>query len=457
MQTILLTFLAGGFSSTDKFFKLAEGGWLRARLVRTPLLAFCLFAMTQPSITGFMEGTSPQASGESPVTPQASDPPNNLDSDPGEGTSTGTRAQGSGDTTPPTTSPLGLSAMQNSWNYLLDPWSLASGQVPLLSPFMAQQQALMKAMWASQPQGNTWQADDRQATGPPAKAARKSDVTNMAADNNKPPAQNSPAHSSQEDSGPNPLGSLENYLEDISDASDSEEDFVQDLMSYFGQEEALGPDLDPKLKNMVDLGLRMNVSRMQDKEEAAKILRPANCESLVPPKVNPDIWAIMGKRAKNQDLSLTRIQGLLLKGTIPLLQALQQAKSKKEKDMIKSLGDAFRMLAMTNSLTSQLRKEGIGFELNRAFRPLASPRQPVTSLLFGDSLAQDVRDIKDRHAMGDRLSLGNPKLKQNKFRGGAKQPYKPHDKQKPFLGQKSGYHRRKGQPPAQHKATKPSQ
>ena len=75
----------------------------------------------------------------------------------------------------------------------------------------------------------------------------------------------------------------------IADSSEDENDPLQSL----GQEDKVGPDLDCKLQKMVHLGMRLDASKMRDKE-AAKVLRPENCPNLAIPRVNPDIWALMG-------------------------------------------------------------------------------------------------------------------------------------------------------------------
>ena len=65
---------------------------------------------------------------------------------------------------------------------------------------------------------------------------------------------------------------------------------LQDICQFLGTDEDTGPELEDKLAKMAQLGLRVDTLCMQDKEEAAKIFRPANCEALQVPRVNPEIW-----------------------------------------------------------------------------------------------------------------------------------------------------------------------
>ena len=193
---------------------------------------------------------------------------------------------------------------------------------------------------------------------------------------------------------------------------------VQSIVQFFGQEDLLGPKLDAKIAKMVDVGLRLDVSKLRDKEEAQKILRPENCKTLAVPRVNTEIWPLMGRRTRNNDLSFQRIQGLLHKGLTPMLQALEAAKKNKDKPTLQKLGDAFRMLAMASSLISQARKDNIAADLNRMYRPLCTPNRQVTSFLFGDDLQKDLRDIRERNSTGDKLSFYNPKSKFQRGKSG---------------------------------------
>ena len=90
-----------------------------------------------------------------------------------------------------------------------------------------------------------------------------------------------------------------------------------------------------------------------------------------------------------------------------MLRALEKAKDKRDKDCLQLLGDAFRLLAIGSAVTSQTREDDIVGDLNKAFISLCAPSRPVTSLLFGDDLTKVIKDIRDRHAIGERIALAN--------------------------------------------------
>ena len=59
------------------------------------------------------------------------------------------------------------------------------------------------------------------------------------------------------------------------------------------------------------------------KEKAGRFKRPQNCENLVLPKVNPEIWSkINGLQSKI--LNLQNVHIYLIMGLIPLMQSLQK-------------------------------------------------------------------------------------------------------------------------------------
>ena len=72
------------------------------------------------------------------------------------------------------------------------------------------------------------------------------------------------------------------------DLSGDEDDPLHERVQSLAQEDKVGPDLDSKLQKMA-----LDASKMREKEEATKVLRPGNCSYLAIPRVNPNIWFIM--------------------------------------------------------------------------------------------------------------------------------------------------------------------
>ena len=96
------------------------------------------------------------------------------------------------------------------------------------------------------------------------------------------------------------------------------------LEQFYSQDSQTGPKVNDKLRKLIDTMLRAKVSDEKMKEKAGRFKRPQNCENLVLPKVNPEIWSKMACRAKSWDLNLQNVQIYLIMGLIPVIQSLQK-------------------------------------------------------------------------------------------------------------------------------------
>ena len=81
-------------------------------------------------------------------------------------------------------------------------------------------------------------------------------------------------------------------LDEVSDEEGSEEadSFMDDLQQFFETGDSTAPDLEEKLANVVNNSLRVSVGEQKINDLCEKLLRPKNCEALVVPKVNQEIW-----------------------------------------------------------------------------------------------------------------------------------------------------------------------
>ena len=101
-------------------------------------------------------------------------------------------------------------------------------------------------------------------------------------------------------------------------------DLFDGLEQFYSQDSQTGPKVNDKLSKLIYTMLRAKVSDQKMKEKAGRFRRPQNCENLVLPKVNPEIWSKMASRAKSRDLNLQNVQVYLIMGLIPVVQSLQK-------------------------------------------------------------------------------------------------------------------------------------
>jgi len=238
-----------------------------------------------------------------------------------------------------------------------------------------------------------------------------------------------------------------------SDQEDSEGDIYQNIKDFFDKDEKLGPAVSGPTADLVEAVMRSTVSHIKEKELVDKEVRPSNCEALLVPKINAEIWKELKKDTKDTDMSFQKTQAFLNKGLVPLIKVMDRMRERKDRESLKLLGDALRLLALASSQISLKRKELIAPDLAPQFRQVCSASRPVTSHLFGEDLSKTLREIKETQNVGTKLTVqsqlfrGSPRGRGYRQHGSRfdSQHYKGQQnyKQRSFLGGRPAYHHNK--------------
>ena len=73
------------------------------------------------------------------------------------------------------------------------------------------------------------------------------------------------------------------------------------------------PKVSDKLAKIINLRWFNKLDNSNLKDKCGKYLRPANCDRLITPKVNPEIWGQFDHHARGKDLKLSNLQATLIK------------------------------------------------------------------------------------------------------------------------------------------------
>ena len=143
----------------------------------------------------------------------------------------------------------------------------------------------------------------------------------------------------------------------------------------------------------------MDISILKDK--MAKYNRPDNCEMIRVPRVNTPVWKTLEAYQRRHDVKITNIQktcaavGSSLAYTLDMVYTAQ---------LIRHVADAAAILGHINTDLSLLRRELMRPKLHTDYRNLCNPDHPVTSLLFGDDLQKEMKDLKETSLIGSKVS-----------------------------------------------------
>ena len=183
---------------------------------------------------------------------------------------------------------------------------------------------------------------------------------------------------------------------------ESQDDLLDTIANDLNADEQTDQEVSEKLAKLVNKRWSEKLTSDKLSEKSKKHSRPGNLGSLVAPRVNPEIWANMSHTAKRVDLRAANIQNIVSKvGTIiakctdNLLTAREKDAKKIDLDeMVGFHTDALALLGHSQYELSLKRREAIRASLKREYAALCSPNVPVTSLLFGDDLQQQLNNIK---------------------------------------------------------------
>ena len=183
-----------------------------------------------------------------------------------------------------------------------------------------------------------------------------------------------------------------------------ENELLKKLALDFSKDDKVSSPISKQLDGIINKRWASKLSEAKVKETVEKYDRPENCEKLIAPKVNPDIWEKLTHYGKKQDLRLSAIQNMIVKVEAIIAQSTQklmdfrgQGEQGGELDtnaLVTAQIDAIAVLGHTNYELSLRRREAIKPNLNKEYGWLCSSQTPVTTLLFGDELQSQLTAIR---------------------------------------------------------------
>ena len=178
------------------------------------------------------------------------------------------------------------------------------------------------------------------------------------------------------------------------------EALLQEISHDLEQEEEVGGTINQQLADIVNKRWSTKLPETKQKEKMEKYSRPRNCEKLIVPCVNAEIWDKLDNKTKHNDLRATSTQkilakvGSILTFTTDKLLQMRNATSPDVDQLITMNTDALALLGHTMCELSMRRRDAIRPNLNKDYSSLCASHVPVTTYLFGDNLQTQLNDIR---------------------------------------------------------------
>ncbi|CAB3983294.1 Hypothetical predicted protein [Paramuricea clavata] len=207
--------------------------------------------------------------------------------------------------------------------------------------------------------------------------------------------------------------------------ADVDDPLLDEIAKSLDETERTGDPVSDKLALIANKRWNHKLSDDQLKEKAEKYPRPANCDKVVSPRVNPEIWAKLTRAVRGEDHKLF---------------PKSDPKSLKIDDLMRMNTDAVALVSHASHELAQRRREIIRPHLHRDYIELCSQEVPVTSLLFGDDLQTELTRIRATNKIGNTTNPSSHAPSQRRI-------YKPStsnygNKQPPFLWRGAQSYRR---------------
>lgn len=186
---------------------------------------------------------------------------------------------------------------------------------------------------------------------------------------------------------------------------------ILDSVAQELDQEQLGPNVSDQLAQVINKTLRTKLSEEKLKEKQNAYPRPQNCATLEATRVNPEIWAQLQPSTRSRDIRLQKVQSLLLKGLMPLIQLLEICRQSQDAAMSNDKGkiirlilDAVTLFAQANAELNSRRRAMIKPDLNEKFQQICGDHVPITTFLFGDDVAKTLQDIASTNRVSQKIA-----------------------------------------------------
>ncbi|VDI16064.1 Hypothetical predicted protein [Mytilus galloprovincialis] len=180
----------------------------------------------------------------------------------------------------------------------------------------------------------------------------------------------------------------------------SEEEFAYAIPKIFEDDDKFGDETHKSIAALVNAV----TNRKSVITEIAKDYKvPSNSKSLAPPKVNPEIWHLLNRQARSDDLSFQTIQRILGFGIVPVIRTAEALTKPDAVKMVAkmrvNINNALSMLCAAFFEISYVRRMTLKNNMDQKYHQLCTRHLDVTEYLFGDDVSKKVKDINDAQKM----------------------------------------------------------
>ena len=196
---------------------------------------------------------------------------------------------------------------------------------------------------------------------------------------------------------------------------EDEQDFwQQSIEDYDNDTKANGAEITSTLASAAKIywqkPLKEDIYRTR--METAKI--PANCEFLIPKRTNTEIWGALSRYQRTMDVKLQEALSQHTASVTMMLRAtaeLSEAGIGQNKGTLGALKDALCLAGTLSQTINKIRRDMMKSSLPKGYEKLASQAEESSDLLFGQSIPERLKSLKEEKKLVQILDKKQPQTK----------------------------------------------
>ena len=187
----------------------------------------------------------------------------------------------------------------------------------------------------------------------------------------------------------------------------SGEDMLADLQAAFQQTAETGPNIDQKIADVLNDGLRKPPSDETIKVLKDKHKRPDNINNLQIPRSDKTVWSALHAQTRSQNAATQKMLGMFGYAIVPIIKQMEifckhkkQPKDLPTKELRKLAQESYQLFCAAVSATNQKRRELFKRDLDTKYHKICDREYPMLATeLFGDKLDNDLKELEEAKRM----------------------------------------------------------
>eukprot|EP00794_Sanderia_malayensis_P020798 gene20798-22838_t len=183
-----------------------------------------------------------------------------------------------------------------------------------------------------------------------------------------------------------------------------------------------GPPISEQLAQILSQKYNAEFDMEKRKEIMTKYKLPKNCDTILVPRVNNEIWGKLNVNARRNDLKMSALQDTLLRVTSALAISADDLLTAREKgtppdypQLIAKFIDLVALIGHVNKEISYKRRDMLRPNLNNDFKQACAREIKPGKFLFGDDLPQVVQQLRATSKIVQTVNA-SPQQHSNRFR-----------------------------------------